>query len=171
MRSLAANGSEQPDDHTRLIRDLQALAEANAAVPVEPGASGLFFDGPNVPAAVPPAPTPTPSPTPTPTPTPSPTPTPLPGVISLSPNPAQIPSIPCSGYGTFTATEGGYSGTFTAQPADNLDVGVSGQAIGPGQELFSVNVDYFSGVATTITVTDSNGRSAVETLDVYTCGG
>ena len=118
-----------------------------------------------------PAPTPTPSPTPTPTPTPSPTPTPPPGVISLSPNPAQIPSIPCSGYGTFTATEGGYSGTFTAQPADNLDVGVSGQAIGPGQELFSVNVDYFSGVATTITVTDSNGRSAVETLDVYTCGG
>ena len=52
LRSLAAHGAEQPDDHTRLIRDLQALSEANAAVPAGPGSSGLFDEPAAPPAAL-----------------------------------------------------------------------------------------------------------------------
>ncbi len=42
LRSLAQHGAELPDDHTRLIRDLQTLSEASAAVPAGPEPSGRF---------------------------------------------------------------------------------------------------------------------------------
>ena len=120
-----------------------------------------------------PRPTPTPVPTPTPTPTAVPTPTPTPTTgptITFNPNPVIISGIGtgCSTSASFTASEPGYTGNFTGKVA-NTAIATLAQSTTSG--TFTVNSATTNNGPpnTSVTVKDSHGNSATETVDVSIC--
>jgi predicted ABC-type ATPase len=87
----------------------------------------------------------------------------------VSPNPVTI----CQGSNgigtnTFTASEAGYSGNFTAVSADTTVATVT-PTTGSGLFTVSNTATTQSGHGTTITVTDTLSHMAIETVQVPDC--
>jgi hypothetical protein len=66
---------------------------------------------------------------------------------------------------TFEVDESGYTGTFTLTDTDCVGVAAYGPTSGPGPSLI-ITVTSISFGTCHITVTDTNGQSAVETVTV-----
>ncbi len=123
--------------------------------------------------------TPTPTPTPTvagatPTPTPSPTPTPTAspsGTIVFMPNPVIVSAqgSGCTTTASFSVSESGYSGTFTAV-SQNTSIATVAPTSGVADDFTVTSVTTTNGgTGTTIVVTDGNGHHASENVGIATC--
>jgi hypothetical protein len=119
--------------------------------------------------------TPTPTPTPTvagATPTPTPTPTVMSGTFTFSPNPIIVApqGTGCATSASFTVSETGYSGTFTAV-SQNTAIATVAPTNGIANDftVTSVTMNNNGGQGTTIVVTDQNGHHASENVAVSVC--
>ncbi len=119
--------------------------------------------------------TPTPTPTPTiagATPTPTPTPTAAPGVFTFMPNPVIVAAqgSGCTTTASFSVSETGYSGTFTAV-SQNTSIATVAPTSGVADDftVTSVTTNNGGGVGTTIVVTDANGNHSSETVGISIC--
>ncbi len=158
----------------------RSLGCALAAGALLAGCSG---DGVTLtPQHVVPTPTPTQSPsgaTPTPTPTtagstptPTPTPTVAAGTFTFNPNPVVVSAqgTDCATTASFSVSETGYSGTFTAASANTSIATVAPTSgVAANFTVTSVTTSNNPGQATTIVVTDQNGHHQSESLVIGTC--
>jgi hypothetical protein len=160
------------------IVKLQPPVYRASSAPVTPTPAATAVGATPTPTPTPTAVGATPTPTPTatavgatPTPTPSPSPSASSPVITFTP-PSVVVSAQGSGCTTsevFTASETGYSGTFTAVSQNTAIATVSPAQSTGAFTVTSVTTSNNVGQSTTIKVTDTLGNTASEPVGIAIC--